>query len=151
MIDMRVSLFLPRYRSISEKWSVDKWLWFLTRRRRHYHWCGAAAEYILLLYSRSYPYQLTETTYHTSILCSSLTRMRNSSNHLFTNCMGIITFFQSNWSYYPHVTHHHIIIRYSYLRSLRIAQLFVFACPLYRVTRICMPIIFFSSMDTLLL
>lgn len=150
MIDMRVSLFLPRYRSISEKWSVDKWLWFLTRRRRHYHWCGAAAEYILLLYSRSYPYQLAETTY-TSILCSSLTRMRNSSNHLFANCMGIITFFQSNWSYYPHVTHHHIIIRYSYLRSLRIAQLFVFACPLYRVTRICMPIIFFSSMDTLLL
>jgi len=67
LIDKRRFRYIFYDGIISEKRSVDKWLWFFTIVTTPNITIGAV-EYILLLYSRSYPYQLLETTSHTSIL-----------------------------------------------------------------------------------
>jgi len=105
--------------SISEKRSIDKWLWFFTIFTTPNITIGAV-EYILLLYSRSYPYQLLETS-HTSILMQVVNLNAKLLESTTSSIIAYYIFFQSNWSYYPPAAHYMYTnimgIRYSYLHA----------------------------------
>jgi len=135
-----VSLFIYG-RSVGEKRSVDKWLWFLTIVTTL---PLALPNTFLPLYSRSYPYQLAETTSHTSILI----QVDNPNAILFesatSSLIAYYNIFPVGLEVLSTCSTLHVIYLYRVIRirtaTAAATALFVFACPLL--------LLFFFFIDT---